>query len=68
MWEYGLSRDESLCMYTNGAFLTVANSQKLLLFSVKSGKYMGFIPIPTHMERAKGKENSACMFEPTGNC
>lgn len=66
LWKYGLSRDESLCIYANGAFLCVANSQKLLLFHVKTGKYLSQIPIPIHMERSKGKENADCMFDPPG--
>jgi hypothetical protein len=36
LWRYGLSRDESLCVYSNGAFLTAGNSQQLLLFHIRS--------------------------------
>ena len=66
LWHFGLSRDESLCIYTNGGFLTAANSQKLLLFHISSGKYLGFLPIMTHLERSKGKDNQHCTYEPTG--
>jgi len=64
--KYGMSRDESICIYTNGAFLAAADSKKFALFSVKSGKYLGHINIPGHLERSKGKDEKHCMFEQTG--
>jgi hypothetical protein len=36
--KYGLSRDESICIYTNGAFLAAADSKKLTIFNVKTGR------------------------------
>ena len=48
------------------AFLAAANSKKLLLFNVKTGKHLGVISIPSHMERSMGKDDSNCMYEPTG--
>ena len=48
------------------AFLAAANSKKLLLFNVKTGKHLGAIGIPSHMERSMGKDDSNCMYEPTG--
>ena len=64
--QYGMSRDESICIYTNGAFLAAADSKKFALFNVKSGGYVGNINIPGHLERSKGKEEKYCMFEQTG--
>ena len=64
--QYGMSRDESICIYTNGAFLAAADSKKFALFNVKSGGYFGNINIPGHLERSKGKEEKYCMFEQTG--
>ena len=46
--------------------MAVANSQKLLLFHVKTGKYAGSITIPNHMVRANGKKDDDCTFEPIG--
>ncbi len=63
---YEMSRDESICIYTNGAFLAAADSKKFAVFQVKTGKYLGSIRIPTHLERTKGKEEKDCMFEQTG--
>ncbi len=63
---YGMSRDESICIYTNGAFLAAADSKRFALFNVRSGRYLGSIQIPTHLERTKGKEEKDCMFEQTG--
>jgi hypothetical protein len=63
---YGMSRDESICIYTNGAFLAAADSKKFAIFNVKTGKYLGEIRIPAHLERSKGKEEKYCMFEQTG--
>jgi len=63
---YGLSRDESVCIYTNAAFLAVADSKRFVLFNVKNGKFIGIIYIPCHLERTKGKEEKDCMFEQTG--
>lgn len=64
--KYGMSRDESICIYTNGAFLAAADSKKFALFNVKTGGYLGHLNIPGHMERSKGKEDKYCMFEQTG--
>lgn len=64
--KYGMSRDESICIYTNGAFLAAADSKKFALFNVKTGAYLGQINIPGHLERSKGKEEKYCMFEQTG--
>lgn len=64
--KYGISRDEMLAMYTNGAFLAVSDSRKILLFDVKDGTHLGTIPIPVHLERSKGKEEKDCMCEHTG--
>jgi len=64
--KYGMSRDESICIYTNGAFLAAADSKKFALFNVKSGNYLGHINIPGHLERSKGKDEKHCMFEQTG--
>jgi hypothetical protein len=64
--KYGISRDESICIYTNGAFLAVADSKKFTMFNVKSGQHVGTIKIPMHLERTKGKEEKDCMFEQTG--
>ena len=94
-----MSRDESICIYTNGknddicsncnlkpylyltifayrafneyshptgAFLAAADSKKFAIFNVKTGKYLGEIRIPAHLERSKGKEEKYCMFEQTG--
>merc|ERR1712020_431013 len=36
--QYGMSRDESICIYTNGAFLAAADSKKFALFNVKSSQ------------------------------
>lgn len=63
---FGISRDESICIYTNGAFLAAADSKKFTMFNVKTGKYLGSIQIPVHLERTKGKEEKDCMFEQTG--
>ena len=64
--QYGLSRDESICIYTNGAFLAAADSKKFAFFNVKNGKYVGELRVPCHLERAKGKEEKFCIFEQTG--
>lgn len=64
--KYGMSRDESICIYTNGAFLAAADSKRFALFNVKTGAYLGNINIPGHLERSKGKEEKYCMFEQTG--
>ena len=45
---------------------SAADSKKFALFSVKSGKYLGHINIPGHLERSKGKDEKHCMFEQTG--
>ena len=36
--KYGLSRDESICIYTNAAFLAAADSKKFVIFDVKTGR------------------------------
>ena len=64
--KYGMSRDESICIYTNGAFLAAADSKKFSIFNVRTGEYHGSITIPTHLERSKGKEEKDCMYEQTG--
>ena len=46
--------------------MAVANSQKLLLFHVKTGEYACSITIPNHMVRANGKKDDDCTFEPIG--
>jgi len=66
LYKYGLSRDESVCIYTNAAFLAAADSKRFVLFNVKNGKYVGVIQIPSHLERSKGKDEKDCMFEQTG--
>jgi len=66
LFQYGLSRDESVCIYTNAAFLAAADSKRFVLFNVKSGKFLGVILIPNHLERSKGKDEKDCMFEQTG--
>jgi hypothetical protein len=63
---YGLSRDDCLCISTNGAFLTAADSKQFALFSVKTGNFLGSIPIPAHLERGKGVSESSALFEQTG--
>jgi len=64
--KFNMSRDESICIYTNGAFLAAADSKKFALFNVKNGNHLGHINIPGHLERSKGKEEKHCMFEQTG--
>ena len=54
LFQYGLSRDESVCIYTNAAFLAAADSKRFVLFNVKNGKFLGVILIPNHLERSKG--------------
>jgi len=63
---YGLSRDESVCIYTNAACLAVADSKRFVLFNVKNGGYLGTIHVPAHHEKTKGKDEKDCMFEQTG--
>ena len=55
LYQYGLSRDESVCIYTNAAFLAAADSKRFVLFNVKNGNFLGVIMIPNHLERSKGK-------------
>ena len=57
LFQYGLSRDESVCIYTNAAFLAAADSKRFVLFNVKNGKFLGVILIPNHLERSKGEGN-----------
>merc|ERR1712156_219410 len=66
LYQYGLSRDESVCIYTNAAFLAAADSKRFVLFNVKNGNFLGVIMIPNHLERSKGKDEKDCMFEQTG--
>lgn len=66
LYRYGLSRDESVCIYTNAAFLAAADSKRFVLFNVRNGKFVGILQIPTHLERNKGKEEKDCMYEQTG--
>lgn len=66
LYKYGLSRDESVCIYTNAAFLAAADSKRFVLFNVKNGNFVGVIQIPNHLERNKGKDEKDCMFEQTG--
>ena len=55
LYQYGLSRDESVCIYTNAAFLAAADSKRFVLFNVKNGNFLGVIMIPNHLERSKGE-------------
>jgi len=66
LYKYGLSRDESVCIYTNAAFLAAADSKRFVLFNVKNGNFVGVLQIPPHLERSKGKDEKDCMFEQTG--
>jgi len=66
LYKYGLSRDESVCIYTNAAFLAAADSKRFVLFNVRDGAFVGVIQIPNHLERNKGKDEKDCMFEQTG--
>ena len=52
--------------FSPGAFLAAADSKKFAIFNVKTGKYLGEIRIPAHLERSKGKDEKFCMFEQTG--
>ena len=63
---FQLSPDESLRIYTDGGFLTAANSSKLLLFRIAGGEYLGDWSITSHLERSFGKDNQYCTSEPTG--
>jgi hypothetical protein len=58
LYQYGLSRDESVCVYTNAAFLAAADSKRFVLFNVRNGKFVGILQIPTHLERNKGNSRS----------
>ena len=53
------SRDESVCIYTNAAFLAAADSKRFVLFNVKDGKFVGVIQIPNHLERNKGGHDTS---------
>jgi len=64
--KYGLSRDESICIYTNAAFLAAADSKKFVFFDVKNGRHIGELRIPAHLERSKAKDEKFCMFDQTG--
>jgi hypothetical protein len=57
LYQYGLSRDESVCVYTNAAFLAAADSKRFVLFNVRNGKFVGILQIPTHLERNKGTQD-----------
>ena len=54
LYQYGLSRDEFVCIYTNAAFLAAADSKRFVLFNVKNGNFVGVMMIPNHLERSKG--------------
>jgi len=64
--KYGLSRDESICIYTNAAFLAAADSKKFVIFDVKTGRQVGELRIPAHLERGKAKEEKFCMYDQMG--
>ena len=64
--KYGISRDKFIRLYTNGAFLAAADSKKISVFDVRTGKYLGSITIPEHLERSKGKREQHCFHEKTG--
>jgi hypothetical protein len=66
IWRYGLNRDESLCIYTNGAFLAVANSQKILLFHRRTGNNLGVYDIPIHLDPTKGRYQNQCLSNTIG--
>ena len=51
LYQYGLARDESVCIYTNAAFLAAADSKRFVLFNVKNGNFVGVMMIPNHLER-----------------
>jgi len=61
--KYGLSRNESVCIYTNSSFLLVADATRFVLFDVNNGKFISVLHIPTHIERSKGKVEKECMFD-----
>merc|ERR1712029_629926 len=63
LYKYGLSRDESVCIYTNAAFLAAADSKRFVLFNVKNGNFVGVMMIPNHLERSKGKDEKDCIFD-----
>ena len=64
--KYGLSRDESVCIYTNAAFLVAADSTRFVLFNVKNGNFVGVMMIPNHLKRSKGKDEKCCLRKQTG--
>jgi len=66
LYQYGLSRDESVCIYTNAAFLAAADSKRFVLFNVKNGNFVGVMMIPNHLERSKGKDEIDCLMKKTG--
>jgi len=61
--KYGLSRNESVCIYTNSSFLLVADAAKFVLFDVNNGRFISVLHIPCHIERSKGKVEKDCMFD-----
>ena len=64
LYQYGLSRDESVCIYPNAAFLAAADSKRFVLFNVKNGEFLSVIHIPNHLERSKGNFfNQRCERE-----
>ena len=64
--KYALSRNDSVCIYANPAFLAVADSKRFLLFNIKSGSYIGVIHMHGHLEWNKGKPEDACIYEHAG--
>ena len=44
-----------VCIYTNAAFLAAADSKKFVFFDVKTGRQVGELRIPTHLDRTKAK-------------
>lgn len=56
LWKFGLSCNKSIYFYANNDFLIIANPTKILLFYIKTGKYVGYLSILNHPENSKGKE------------
>ena len=66
VWFYKIDEDFIIEINRGKRSFSAADSKKFALFSVKSGKYLGHINIPGHLERSKGKDEKHCMFEQTG--
>lgn len=64
LWDFGLSEDESLTIFTNRAVLSVANSQTVLLFHVRNGRHLGSLPIQNMS--GLGKAEEFCGKTPAG--